>query len=261
MNSCLYECVTRHDRMSPKRYGLKHRMFYALLDLDEIDGIARRSWWLGRRAAKWFSFDDRDHLWIGGADVRANIRLFLESKGVTCRTPRILLLTQLRTLGHYFNPVAFYFCYGEDGRPVCAVAEVSNTFHEMKPYLLGPDTYREGRFIDRQTKYFYISPFTDLDAELDFRLSIPGERLELHVDDLRGGERFFTASLTGVRRELTDRRLFWYAWRYLAQTLAVLGWIHWHALRLYLMRVPHRNKEDRPDLQREVTRERIVKNS
>lgn len=256
VNSCLYECVTRHDRLRPKRYALKHGLFYFYLDLDEVDELSGRLRWVGRRARRWYSFDDRDHLWIGGADVRANVRRFIESKGLTTPTPRIMLLTQLRTLGHYFNPVSFYFCFGEDGAPVCSVAEVSNTFYEMKPYLLGPETLRNGRFVGRRTKHFYISPFTDLDVELDFRLSVPGERLELHVDDVKGEDRFFTSSLTGVRRQLTDARLFWYALRYPAQTLGVLGLIHWHALRLYLMKVPHRRKEDRPDLQREVTRER-----
>jgi len=53
LNSCLYECVTRHDRFRPKRYGLKHGLFYFYLDLDELDGLSSRLRWVGRRARRW----------------------------------------------------------------------------------------------------------------------------------------------------------------------------------------------------------------
>ena len=45
-------------------------------------------------------------------------------------------------LGYLFNPVSFYFCYDRHGAPACAIAEVTNTFKEMKPYFLRPDAFQ-----------------------------------------------------------------------------------------------------------------------
>jgi DUF1365 family protein len=44
-------------------------------------------------------------------------------------------------VGYVFNPVSFYFCFDEQGKPLCTVAEVGNTFKELKPYFLGPETF------------------------------------------------------------------------------------------------------------------------
>jgi len=55
--------------------------------------------------------------------------------GVNIGRGRIMLLTNLCTLGYQFNPVSFYFCYNEQDEVVCSVVEVCNTFREMKPYF------------------------------------------------------------------------------------------------------------------------------
>ncbi len=48
----------------------------------------------------------------------------------------MVLLTNLRLLGHVFNPVSYFYCYRADGELAAIVAEVSNTFGERHPYLL-----------------------------------------------------------------------------------------------------------------------------
>ena len=52
---------------------------------------------------------------------------------------KVTLVTLPRILGHIFNPVSFYFCHDRHGAPLAAIAEVTNTFRESKPFLLGPD--------------------------------------------------------------------------------------------------------------------------
>ena len=168
---------------------------------------------------------------------------------------KIMLMTHVRVLGYVFNPVSFYFCFDGGGRPSYLVAEVGNTFGEQKPFYLGPDRCENGVFRDRQTKYYYISPFADLDTDLDFHVEVPGETLNIGVDGWRGGEKFFISAMAGRRKEFSDQNLFCYALRYPLVTLQVIGMIHWHAFRLWLLGAPHHRKEDRPDLQRDVTRE------
>jgi DUF1365 family protein len=74
------------------------------------------------------------------------------------------------------------------------------------------------------------------------------------VNDVRDGRNLLVTTLTGTRRPLTDREILRLSARYPLVTLKVITAIHWHALRLWLKRVPWHAKADRRDLQRGVFR-------
>ena len=152
----------------------------------------------------------------------------------------MLLVTLPRVFGYLFNPVSFYFCFDRSGAPAAAIAEVTNTFREMKPFFLRPDPTDAARgvFHLRVPKHFYVSPFSDVDVAFDFHLRLPGDRLAVRIDDYTGERRTLTSTLAGGRRELTSARLAWFTLKYPALTLRVITLIHWHALRLWLKRVP-----------------------
>jgi uncharacterized protein len=253
MNSCLYECLVYHHRLEPKVYRFAHKLFMFYLDLDELDILQKKYFFAAYNGPGLYSFRDRDHLLMGGKTPKEKVLAYIRSKGVTDEISKISILTNLRTWGYVFNPVSFYYCFGPDGRPVCAVAEVGNTFGEMKPYILMPGEFVSGAFRSQQTKYFYISPFIDHDATLDFDVRIPGNALNVRVDDIKSGRKFFLSGISGHRRELSPARLLWYALRFPFITLQVIGLIHWHAFVLHFFkRVTHRRKEDHMELQREA---------
>ena len=141
MNSGLYECEVYHCRLAPKRHEFRYRLFYLDLDLDEIPDLTKKLFFLSRNRWNLFTFRDRDHLDLGRPDIRSNLEAWLEEQGVKLeRGSRIRLVTLPRILGYFFNPVCFYFISSPDGQPQHAVAEVSNTFREMKPWLIAPST-------------------------------------------------------------------------------------------------------------------------
>jgi len=234
-------------------------MFY--LDLDEIDSLAKRLKFMSRNRFNLFNFRDRDHLQLPrenpdtSKNVRQHITDYLSENGVTIGNGRIMVLTNLCTAGYQFNPVSFYFCYDEGAKPVCAVVEVCNTFREMKPYFLGADAMANNQFKLNTEKYFYVSPFIDMDTSFDFNLHIPGEKIQLKIDDYdKAGNRFFISTLTGERRPLTDANLLRYFFSFPLITLKVMGLIHWQALRLWLKKLPYHKKAANIDLQKEVYR-------
>jgi len=260
MNSCLYECTIMHDRQGQKRYKFAHKVFMFYLDLDELTGLSALTWMLGYNQRRVYSFKDQDHIEVGFPSVQENIRAYLKTQGIEKKITRIQLLTNVRVFGYIFNPVSFYFCFDEGVRPVCVVSEIGNTFGELKYFYLGPDKNTAEVFSDRQVKYYYISPFTDLDNELDFKIQVPDDRLNITIDTLKNGEKFFWSSMTGPRQALTGARLFWYTFKYPLVTLKVIFLIHWHAAILHFVKkLGHQAKEDNPDLQREVCRAWIKK--
>ena len=106
----------------------------------------------------------------------------------------------------------------------------------------------------RLPKYFYVSPFTDMDVAFDFTLRLPGEQLAVQIDDYDAGQRTLTSVLSGSRQPLSDGRLAWFTLKYPLITLRVIALIHWHALKLYLKNVPWFPKSARPEAQRELYR-------
>lgn len=257
MNSCLYEGKVMHHRFQPKQYAFDHKVFMFYLDMDELDELNSKLKLFSRNRFNIYSFRDKDHLELSGRNVKENILEYLrEKEKVTFKPGKIMLLTNLRTLGHIFNPVSFYFFFDEAGKSAGVLAEVGNTFGELKPYWLGPETLMKGSYTAQKIKNYYISPFMDLDLILDFNLKVPDDRIFLKVDDVdKKGDRFFISTLSGEKKPLTDRALFRTLFFYPLITLKVISLIHWHAIKLWLKKIPHRAKHENPELQQGVFRE------
>jgi DUF1365 family protein len=169
----------------------------------------------------------------------------------TGRRPQgpIRLLTNLRYLGHCFNPVSFYYCYDAGGERVAAVvAEVTNTpWGERHAYVLEADPARPAGSIvrGRFAKEFHVSPFMGMDHTYDWRLSTPGARLQVHIDSEQDGAVVFDATLSLERRPFSAAVLR----RHPAMTLRVVGQIYGHALRLKRKGAPyHANPSGAPVL-------------
>jgi len=252
MNSCLYECVVMHHRLAPKKHRFVYKIFMFYLDLDELDEISRKVSLVSRNRFNIFSIRDADHISFGKPSLKENLSEYLRSKGVDPTDKKMFLLTHLRTFGHIFNPVSFYFCFDASGNPVCAVPEVGNTFGEMKTYFIGSEGLRQNIFRHEETKYFYVSPFVDLDTRFDFQLHVPDEKLDIRIDDIQHAKKFLLSSLVGSRQKLSDRLLAWYSLRFPFITLKVIGLIHWQAFLLYLKKLPYHKKSHNLHLQQEV---------
>jgi uncharacterized protein len=253
MNSALYHCRVMHHRLRPKVHRFAYGVFYLWLDLDELESLSSQLRFFKRNRWSLFSFYDSDHIVREGASTKANVLQTMQEAGVdTTRITRVMLLTFPRVLGYIFNPVCFYYAFDADGQPVAAVAEVTNTFHEQKPYVLTNFERDHDRFRLVTPKHFYVSPFFGLELEFDFKLRVPGDHLEIHVDDHDSEGRVLITTLNGERREMTDAALLSAFIRYPLVTLRVIFLIHWHALRLWMKGLRVNRKADRPDLQRGV---------
>ena len=272
MTSSLYECQVMHARFSPRPHRFVYRIFLFAIDLDELEALHRELPLFSAERRNLYSFRDADFLptaeplhnssqspgstTAGRSTLKQRVVAHLAAQGVDLTGGRVVLVTLPRVFGYLFNPVSFYFCYDRTGAPIAALAEVTNTFKEMKPFFLGPDTQAAapGEFHLRVPKNFYVSPYSDVDVTFDFTLRAPGEKLSVQIDDYVGAERTLTSVLQGPRRALTGTRLAWFTLKYPLITLRVISLIHWHAFLLWLKRVPWFAKSARAGDQRELYR-------
>ncbi|MGA2562841.1 MAG: DUF1365 domain-containing protein [Steroidobacteraceae bacterium] len=263
LSSCLYQCEVWHQRLAPRRYALRHALFMSYIDLDEIDDLARTSRLFSRNRWNLYSFRDADHMpgsGPAGHSLRHRVDAYLSAQGIALGPHgRIRLLTLPRILGYVFNPISIYFCFEHPtGAPVCALAEVGNTFGEQKLYLLRTPSARDGgRFSLRIPKHFYVSPFSSLSLQFEFNLRTPAQTLSIRIDDYDGERRVLRSGLSGLRQPWGDARLLWFLLKYPLLTLQVIGLIHWHALQLWLKGLPWHRKAENPHLQRQVLRSRV----
>lgn len=247
MNSCLYKSEVMHRRTSPKKHAFKYGVFMFYLDLDELNDVGKKFSLVGRNQFAPYEFRDADHYDPNEIGIKNSIERYIGENGYNQSIGKIFLLTHLRTWGHLFNPVSFYFVEDSRGNPLCTIAEVGNTFHEQKMYLIPAD--QSGRAVQEQLKNFYVSPFSELDTQFLFRLQKPAGRLRLAIDQSQNGEIYFRSALIGERRELSDRALILSSLRFPFLTLKIVGAIHWQAFLLYLKGAPFQRKAANPDKQ------------
>ncbi|MBX9687585.1 MAG: DUF1365 domain-containing protein [Candidatus Obscuribacterales bacterium] len=266
MNSCLYECEIYHSRTQPRMHSFKRKHFMFYLDLDEAQSFDFVLF--SRSFFSLYKFEESDHFPIaetesGKLSLKDKIRRFAFENGVEKEIDKIYLLTNLRFLSYVFNPVSFFYCYGKEKDLISCIVEVGNTFAEKKAYLIrfdGADSFKS-----LQKKNFYVSPFTELDQYFAFDIGMPCQEMRIRIDTVAGSASaldlekstsgkppVLSAVMNCRRNPLSDRELLRFTLRYPFSTFFVIFLIHYHALLLFLKKVPHRRKEENPEQQSDL---------
>lgn len=237
--SAIYAGRVRHMRFRPRRHALAYRVFWMLLDLDEIDALAARLRLFSRNRFNLYAFRDADYGDRSGRPLRPQIEAALDEAAIGHDGGPIRLLTMPRILGYAFNPLSTYFCYRRDGRLIATVYEVHNTFGEIHSYV-APAEAEAGRLHQEAAKLFHVSPFMGLAMRYDFTVVPPGEAIAVTIDGHDAEGRLIAATLSGRRMPLSDGTLLKLLATHPLLTLKVTAAIHWHALRLLAKRIAWR---------------------
>ena len=235
-SNSLYKCNVNHTRVSPKKHAFDYRVFMLAFDLDSFPKLPL----LSRNRFNLFSIDDRDHIRTDPRkSTKENLLAWLQENGSEIPADsRITLLTFPRVLGYAFNPVSFYYVSSISGAPLTAVAEVTNTYREMKLYPLGEPS-EKGVFERLIAKDFYVSPFSDPNDSFRFRIGLPSDDWQISINNISDGKPSLLSSIQGIRRPLTTSRLAWYALKYPFLSIGIIFGIHFQALLLFLKKIPY----------------------
>lgn len=260
--SALYEGTIRHRRFAVRAHELRHRVALAYLDLDELPHLLggrllasrpglvrfrRRDYLRADQAARHAdtALPAADAAAISPADAARALAeavrdtVFAQTGGRP--DGPIRLLAHLRTWGHCFNPVSFYYCFDPSGETLrCVLAEVTNTpWGERHSYVLAPRAGGSTAILSGGLdKALHVSPFMGMDHRYEWSLTTPARTLSVHIASHRAGALAFDATLALQRRELTRASLARVTARYPLATLRVLALIYAHGAALKLKGVP-----------------------
>jgi len=242
--SAIYEGTIRHRRFAVRAHELRHRIALVYLDLEELDGLLAGRLVAGRPGLVRFRRGDYlgdPHIGLGDA-----VRALLERRTGSAPAGPIRLLTHLRTFGHCFNPVSFYYCFNPQQQLDAVVAEVTSTpWGERHAYVL--ERSSAGRVLTGNfTKALHVSPFMGMEQRYTMRAAAPGATLAVHIESHERGALAFDATLALRRAPLSSRGLARLTMRYPAATLRVLALIYGHALALRLKGVPLHPRPEEP---------------
>lgn len=252
-NTRLVEAEVKHSRhRQGEARNFAYKVFYAYVDLDELDELGRTHRLFSARRSWIYSLQPRDFLDSGQGSIKANLLHWLTErlKSAGKELPQVRsvqVLAHLRSFSYNFNPLSVFFvdCAAE----TLCLAEVHNTFGEAKRFLLNPLV--NGRSITRVKKFYYVSPFIEHDNDFTFDVRRSAEGIDLRVTTLREETVVLTAELKGRLRPFRDRALLAYLGKRPLMPLMVMAAIHWQALKMMAKGIPYFKKSEFPEQQKD----------
>ncbi|MGL4488605.1 MAG: DUF1365 domain-containing protein, partial [Rhizobiaceae bacterium] len=235
----LYAGKVMHQRMKPFGHRFEYSVFSMLIDVDQLPEASRLSRLFSVDRFNICSFFQTDHIDPRISPVSKGIRVYVDALFETAgavRPARVQLFAYPRIFGHVFNPIALYYAYDEAGNLSGMIYEVRNTFGERHTYVCPVEQGEMSIAGLRQSqdKHFHVSPFIDMKARYDFRLTPPSETLNFRILERDDEGPLLAATFAGTAKPFTTGNLISQMLRIPFLGLKIVLGIHFEALRLWL---------------------------
>ncbi|HOP21348.1 MAG TPA: DUF1365 domain-containing protein [Gammaproteobacteria bacterium] len=231
-----------HQRIKPKVHRFKYNMSWALFDLDELQSVSDKNIFFSLNRFNLISIKTKDYINSENKSLKTKACELIEERTGKKFGGKIILFTHPRYLGFEFNSVSFYFCYeGNDLKYI--LSEINNTpWNEKHIYLHDLNKCDEKRTSDLHTfrfrKQFHISPFADMDIDYNWRFKITSETLFVAMDLYQNKNKIMNVVLDTVMIPVGNKGFSAWALSRPFQSLKMFSGIYWHALRLWLKKIP-----------------------
>jgi DUF1365 family protein len=227
MKNAIYEGNILHSRLAPKKHKFNYKICYFFFDLDNPKGLISIPLLL--------SFNPKNYL--SSDQIRNEIsREFGSSATSTVKS--IYILTQLSYFGFCFNPVSFYYCYGENDKLLYVVSQITNTPWGEKNINCFDFQKTHGQM--HFDKDFHVSPFMPMEINYFWKFNNPQEIIDILMTSKHQDEKntFFFAHMNLASKDLNRKNVLLTFIRYPFMSFITVAGIYWHALILYLKQVP-----------------------
>lgn len=240
----VYQGVIGHKRFIPSSHGFSYRLSQFWLDTDLLTQTELAAVGISFNRFAALSYRRKDYL-SGADNLYQAVCAKVKELGAQIVPEKIFLLTPLANYGVYFSPLTLYYCYDKQQKLCYLLAEVSNTPWNQRHYYLQTIQGKQRNYI--HDKSFHVSPFNPIDMQYHWQITPPDNTLLCQISNFKQQQKVFSAWLKLDRYELTlSWRRKWLI-RTPWQNVQNLMRIYWHALRLFIKRVPiydHPNTKD-----------------
>lgn len=220
MRSKLYRGTLFHKRFQPRSHEFTYPAYTLAIDLDELSVLDQTCLGFAYNRFSVLSLRSSDYLDPSSGDLKLKVFDFIQKHlnvDLNSRISKVVLVTSPRFLNYVFNPVSFFYCYGETGALEMVLAEVHNTFGEKHLYILDnplSDSVQTTSF--KIDKAFHVSPFFDRSGGYTFRFSLLDQTLSIEIELKKDAQLLLLAVLRGSASPLTTFSLWQslvpYAW-------------------------------------------------
>lgn len=265
MNSGIYVGSIRHRRFTPVSHEFVYPLFMPLIDLDELEELTQTIRGFGLSRLSFARFKRTDYM-QGECSLREAVRDKVEHLTGERVGGKILMLCQLRYCGFYFSPLNLYYLYDKNNKWRYMLAEVSNTPWNERHYYVIPAVSQWQDKIWSEPKAFHVSPFNPMAQQYQWRISEPGDRVFVHMenhpdnnrsltnhslDNSNNDGKIFDATMALSRQPFTSGVLLKLLLKTPVMAAKVVFGIYWQALRLWIKGAPFyphpASEKDKPD--------------
>ena len=227
----IYRGFIQHRRHKPVSHEMRYPIYYFYLHLQSLPDLLHKKqrilgnhWWLPRwRRSDYYQPTNQNIISL--IQQKVENELGFKPQGA------IYQLTQLRHFHYCFNPLTLYYCFDLKNNLQAVVADVGNTpWLERHTYVLD---LREN-MQPKHDKAFHVSPLLPMEMQYQWRFDPPEDKLHVHINNFKQGEKWFDASLKLTATPLTLENIKPILWRYPLQTYRIVLRIYWQALKLRL---------------------------
>lgn len=224
-----------HNRMWPRKYDLKHKVFFIKLDL-----LAQKHFptLFGFNKTKLLSYFEKDH----GSKIKKHnsnlewIQDCLRQFDIQFTPQHLEVVCYPRLWFYVFNPVSFWLLKDHQNKIRYILVEVNNTFGERHSYLIEDLENFEIKNMKtyKSKKVFHVSPFMDLNGEYEFKFNIELNSFNVFINLIENGKTKISTRMTGVPIPLSNLGILKAVFGNPFMTFKTIAWIHIHAVILYL---------------------------
>ena len=232
-SSCIYSGHVVHKRFKPKKHFFKYKVFSFLIDLSEIYQLEKELILFSYNKFNILSFYDSDHGSRDGSSLKEWVKENMKKNNINTEGISIKLLCYPRIWGYVFNPLSVFFVYDKNSNLISILYEVKNTFDEQHTYIF--KLQKADQLIEHTCKKkFHVSPFIEMECTYFFKITKPGEKILVYIDQYDCEDKLLVALQEGVKVDLNNKNLVKSYFFHPLMSFKIIFAIHFEAFKLWI---------------------------